>query len=413
MRRLALMLVLGSVTLAACQPPQVNPVAIRRYAAARFVRDTAQYGAITVFSLPVPGAEADGVLDLSPQAQAEFVRAVAATPTAKSPGTIAAGLASPIQPETSPPGTRNLARVSRRVVFSIENRSMNPADRLHTARIIVRLNPDSAVFTGWDRIATRHNKVDVGTLTFTQERDVGGELGLTIPVVSATPKVTSSAGSSLVENVTLSQRLVELNGALTPSEAVLLQQSTAGLDLTGNVLADFVVQMRRPHPEWFYSFTHDGDGCGQPRLRGEYNWITTDTRPVPATVVLDYVLRRVDGGAATITESDDTVTFVSAAQPIQAELIPTSALVVHSWLVRADRTLEGVLNLRSNVGGMDLERAKPVQFASYEDAERMVIWLKRCNGQIPGFEATIRGRRPDAQRLYIDRVEANTDPVDR
>ena len=404
-------LVLGSLLLPACLPLRLGSEVTRRYKQRSFITDSINhYAEITAFSLPVPDPEQNGILALAPPAQAEFVRGVAAH--AATGQAIASGIAAPIRVDAPPPGARNLARITRRVVFSIENRRLDSADRLQSARIRMAV-PDSVSYVSWDKIATKHNTVDVGTLTFRQGTEVGGELGLTLPVLSAAPKITGSATSGLDETVTLRQRLVDLNGALTAREATLLQQSPAGVDLTGNVIADFGMQVTPNHPEWFYTFYGDGKTCKQqPSLRGEFNVIPSDTRPDTAAVSLDYVLRRVDGGDATVTESDDVVTFVSARHKDQrVELVPESALTVNSWVVRTDRTPEGVMQLRSEAGGLGLEERKRVQFASYEDAERMVQWLRRCDGTIPGFEVSVGGRRPALQRLYIDRVKANTDPV--
>lgn len=395
----------------ACMPLRLSPEVTRRYRQSSHIQDTIHYASLTAFSLPVPGSDPNGILALAPEAQAEFVKGVAAH--ASTGRAIAAGIAAPIRSDSPPPGARNLARISRRVVFSIENRSVRPADRLHNARIRMLL-PNSVSYVSWDKIATKHNTVDVGTLAFNQGTEVGAELGLTLPELSAAPKVSSSATSGMNESVTLRQRFVDLNGALTEREAVLLQQSTAGIDLTGNVIADFVMEVEEKHPEWFYTFSGEGRSCDQqPAIRGEFNEIPSSIRPHRATVALDYVFRLVDSGDASITESDDIVSFVSVRHDSIVELIPESALIVPSWYVRTDSSAEGVLKLRSIAGGLGLETLKPVQFASYEDAERAVQWLRRCEGRIPGFEAFVRERRPDAHRLYIDRVKANTDPVVR
>ncbi|HEV2148210.1 MAG TPA: hypothetical protein VGR37_12470 [Longimicrobiaceae bacterium] len=370
---------------------------------------TIHYAELTAFSLPVPNSDPNNILALAPEAQAEFVRGVAAH--ASTGRAIAAGIAAPIKSDSPPPGARNLARISRRVVFSIENRSPSPADRLHSVRIRMELPDSNMSYVSWDKIATKHNTVDVGTLSFTQGTEVGAELGLTLPVLSAAPKVSGSATSGMNESVTLRHRFVDLNGALTERQAILLQQSTAGIDLTGNVIADFVVDVEERQSEWFYAFSGDSRTCEQAVIRGEFNDIARSTRPRNARVTLEYVLRRVDGGDATITESDDVVSFVSAKHDTTVELIPESALIVNSWYVRTNSTPSGVLHLRSTVGGLGLERFQPVQFASYEDAERMVQWLRRCKGSIPGFNISIPGRDLDANSLYIDRVIANTDPI--
>lgn len=146
-------------------------------------------------------------------------------------------------------------------------------------------------------------------------------------------------------------------------------------------------------------------------VRGEYNDIARSTRPRSAGVTIEYVLRRVDEGDATVTESDDVVSLVKAEHGVPVELIPESALIVNSWYVRTDSTPGGVLQLQSLTGGLGLELMQPVQFVSYEDPERVVQWLRRCNGRIPGFRVSFPGGGPEARSLYIDRVIANTDAI--
>lgn len=155
----------------ACMPLRLRPEVTRRYRQISHAEDrTGRHAEITAFSLPVPNSDPNSILALAPAAQAEFVKGVAAH------ASTGQGIAAPIRSDSPPPGARNLARVSRRVVFSIENRSPNPADRLHSVRIGMKLQDTAMSYVSWDKIATKHNTVDVGSLTFTQGTEVGADL---------------------------------------------------------------------------------------------------------------------------------------------------------------------------------------------------------------------------------------------
>jgi hypothetical protein len=333
---------------------------------------------VSVFSIPATPAETPprDVFALAAEGQAAFIQALAA----RSPdlATLTRSVAVPIRREAQPESNRDMGVVKRRVVFSVANRSMSPADRLASVRITLR--PQAGVrLIGWDKLATAYESIDVGTMTFTQKVTGGAELGAVLDAV--TPKVTGSSEAGLEEQLPLRERLVALTGTLTPDSATLLQHSTAGRDLTGNIIVDLEMDLTTEAAQTlaFVTYPEAAGGkieCAQPPVfRFQFVQVPANAdREVKATLYVDYVVRRVSQGHATLYEGDDVVHQVHVADTIpNVTLIPERDLRVLSWrLVARGRGPLAIQQVRPST------RPQTLQFGSYESAVRLRDWIAVC-----------------------------------
>lgn len=423
-RNAKLLLLLGSGLLAGCHAPRHAPDPTRRFAGYDSVRhppSAPPLVSLTVFAIPVPGGEGPrGILNLTERGQAALVSAIAAKPDGAQP--LAEALALPFAPAAGPSRVVDRSVVNRRVVISVENLSEEPGDRVSRARVRIRLPYDSdmsPVFRGWNRVENQYQNIDLGKLTSTQKSTTSAELGLTLPVgpASAAPSISSGSENSLQEEVTIRQRFASLVGTLTPKEATLIQEGYTGVDLTGNVHADFEIALPK-FDELVYAFNYTATAgapdCGKrPSLRAFVVRRPHWRDAVRAEIELDYTLRRIRNGRSTLIESDDSVTFVRGTYPLRnVLLVPQEDLSVAVFRLLYPAAAAGdpvVLKVedRTTGGGDPL---RDLKLASYEDAFRLLAWLQRCNAAIPGYPLQLNGRgltAADVRRLQIENRPVN------
>ena len=331
---------------------------------------------------------------------------------------MARALAIPIRSASATPSFRDLTRISRRLVFSLDNRSPGPANRISEARIYV-YPLDGTRFVSWNRIENDYQTVDLGKLNLSQERSASAELGLALPVLSATPSVSASAGSTLQEETLLRQRRTALTGALTPRQAMLLQQGGTGIDLTGNVTADFELAVPRGGDQTVFVASLPAVCEQQPSFdRQTLRYPAKSAVPGrdtlgPETVLfgveLRYVLRDVLRGHETLVEGDDSVVFREGVSRVDTvAVIPSEALRFAVFELRMHDT--GTVMIQGATPGGTAERVAPLQFATFEEAAAMLTWMRHCKVAAVVFPLTVEGRRlqgDDAQRLHVWRTPVN------
>jgi hypothetical protein len=404
--------ILAATTLQACAALNMQPRVTRRYASATFLPAAVPAPAVdlSVFATTVPRSGTETVItNLSDRGQAELIRAmVSRTQTAQ---TLAEAMAYPVRRPTPLPGLRDLTELSRRLVFSIDNGSVQPADRVSTARIRVILR-DSARFTGWDRITTRFDTVDLGKISTDQSRSVGAELGLELPVLSAAPSLNVSSENALHEEVALRQRRVALTGALGDGVAVLTQQGAAGIDLMGNVTADFQLSAKRHSDQQLivgeYPQASGLPECAAgPRLQSQMVRVP-QPNAISADVYLDYVLRRVVRGQATVTESDDAVVFEPGRDSVMNVIVVPGDMLqpaAFTLKVGAGSDRDPTLHVTGVPSGINAG-AVTLRFPTYENAMGMLAWLRGCKASAVGYTLTVGFGGPvltesDLGRMYV------------
>lgn len=427
MKRRCFPLLLVLAVMAAACSPFVSPRAAKRHVRMTVIRqDTisvdslrrwANWVDFSVFSLSVPPPPPSrDLFSLAGEGQAAFIQAMAAQLKEREGAVLPQALASAIQQERLPT-MRDLGLVKRRVVFSVENRSTSPADRLVAVRLRLRPDQDSVRFLNWDKLATVHEVIDLGSLTFGQTVTAGAELGAALGAL--TPNLSTSGQSTLQEQIPLRQRVVPVSGTLMDREAILIQQGGPGQDLTGNVIVDLEMQLPTRPSQTITFVTSPGESdagidCSKkPVFRQQVVQIPAGAgRDITGTLIAEYTIRRVRSGHVTLHEGDDEVFHLQGVDTVsKVTLIPSRDLIVRMWsLVDAGGT-----PLQARLQGQT--KLELLQFAGYEDAMRLANWIGQC-GAAPISRrelilATGRALDPpaltvnDKPALRIDLVEAN------
>lgn len=398
----------AAAVASACVPPRVTPAVTRRYAHRQFGRDTAHSVTLTAFTIPVPAAaaSANGITTLAPEAQAEVVKAVAGHTSTPASLTEAIGL--PIGGAGGAAPFVDLTRVSRRLVFSVENRSLGPADRVSLARISIHPQGEAA-FRGWNRIENRYEQVDLGKLNLTRGVTNTGEIGATVPFLSLAPKVSTSATSSLVEDVALTQRYAALTGAMTEREAVLLQQGVTGIDLTGTVTADVDISLPRGADVTVRHVAiprKDGapDCSARPVFQRQVVRYPRTADSVWIAAGLEYLLRRVQRGDETITESDDSVVLELGQDSVTKVLaIPGEDLKYSVYQLKLGNEFVEIRDEHEFASSL-------LQVPSFDEAFGLLGWLRACGTPKHGTLFSIARRplaRSDLRALDVILVPMN------
>ena len=404
------------VALSACALAAPKAEVTRRYATHTFETATTDRVNLTVFAIPVPERDATflAVSDLAPAAQAELVKAM---DDHANPQALVQSLALPITGSSPTPSFRDLTRMSRRLVFSLENRSRNPADRISKARIAI-LPSQGTRFIGWDRITNVYDTIDLGTLNLTRGRKVGAEVGFALPILSAAPTLTASADASLEEAVTLRHRRTSLTGALQPGEAVLLQEGGVGIDLTGNVTADieFAVPAGGDTTVFLPNLPMENGApkCDvPPSFERQTLRYPAEADSVRIAVMLEYTVRDVRAGHETVTESDDVVAFLEGKQQLQRIAITTAEALRFS--IFAVRLGNQEVTIRGGSEASRLVTELPLQFVNFNDATGMLRWIRHCDTwSTTGGRLQVGGRaltKDDLPQLFVWRVPINYGPA--
>jgi hypothetical protein len=359
--------------LVSCASPRLT----RRYASQVAVQVPA--GAIearlAAFSMEAPGASAKTtILNLSERGQASLVEQLGAK--TKDAADLLAKLGAPLPGAKAPGREVDRTVFQRRVVFSIDNLSPGPADRISTARIRLELAPP-AHFKEWTQFATKYETADLGSLKFTQNREL--DLNAALPAHAPLTASAAAKGSNqLEEDVKLAQRYISVTGALAPGAAELIQQGAPGIDVAGNLAVDFTIEVDSKSDTDTFSFASLFDDAGnlKPADQVRINRQTARYVPGPAADIvakatLTATIRHVTAGDDTVMEGDDDVEFrTGATAPIDVKLAPKEELEFSVWVLRdaAGRALH-----------IDATGEKPeiLQLASFDDAAALADYLAR------------------------------------
>jgi hypothetical protein len=232
---------------------------------------------------------------------------------------------------------------ARRVVFSIDHQSSGPADRVTEARIVLALPGDSAKFENWTQFATKYETADLGSLKFTQNREIDVSVSGGPAVATVQPQAKTS--NALEENLKLTQRYVSVTGALAPKSAEIIQQGSLGIDVTGNIAVDFTIRLESSDETDTFDFEPLFDSAGKPSApdaivftRRTAKFVSNVSSDIMAKAALTATIRHVIRGDDTLMEGDDAVQFrTGSTKPIDVPLIPKELMQFSIWLLRDGR----------------------------------------------------------------------------
>jgi len=374
MRARLLSVALGLGLLASCASPRLT----KRYntqTPAQVASGTIE-ARLSAFSLEVPSASAKTtLLNLTEGGQSSLIEQLGKK--SKDAADLLAKLGAPIQGAKGPGREADRTVFTRRVVFSIDNVSQAPADRISTARISLGELTPPARFKDWTQFATKYETADLGTLKFTQSREL--DLNAALPAGAPFTGGAQAKGSNqLEENIKLSQRYISVTGALSPTTAELIQQGAPGIDLAGNVAVDVTLQIESDGHTDTFSFNPLFDDAGNPKPAGDVRlnrqtakYVERPAADIMAKATLTATIRHVTSGDDTIMEGDDDVEFrTGATAPVDLKLVPKESLEFSVWTLRD----AGGRSLSIDVSG-----GKPelLQMASFDDAVALLDYLAR------------------------------------
>jgi hypothetical protein len=384
MKKIIIINLLLLIVLISCSTPKLT----RRYKEDITRRPEQEVVSIEVnaFSYPVSLKPQQGqnIFNLSDRGQQEYIKAISAKSDAKD---LISDLASPLE-EKQPISLLDKTTYKRRLVFAIRNKIYRPADRVIKVDLKLSLTDGckhNIIFTSMDKIVSDYQNVDIGKLTFTQANAFGITPEITTPAAIAggvSAKIGGSASQSktLQEEVLLKQRYVASVGTLTDNTVTLMEESVAGVDLIGNLITEVDLKATNIAEKYIFKFKNlfnkqdkpetDNSKIGMERIPVFYPDFNKED-------ITDYKVwvRKVNKGDDTIQESDDEVEFIEVSGHIPSiKIISKDELKLRTWIIRDSNNLLQI-KLEEN------EKAQDIEFASFDDANTFLKWLKLGKAQ--------------------------------
>ena len=380
-----------TLSLAACAP---TPQILKRYDTAAFPEKTHQPTlSVSTFTVeaPDPPSTAPKLSTLSDRGQAAFIEAAAAK--ADKIGDLKAAITKPFaSPEDKPFDTSRLT-FTKRLVITLRKDAFRPADRLSEATVTITMPPRVRVLA-WERLENDYVKVDQGELSLQQGNKFDVSTGITIPGASFLKPIDVSAEktNTLGEKQQLVTSFIRFAGELTDHTIKLYQQADTQIDIGGTVAANLKLTFEGASgdapSDWikqqdvfaFKDIMKDNkpaapNGIEVSKTTVRYANCKGGISPLSAQV--DYTVRVVEQGDATINEGDDAVTFKEASATADA-----SALGV---LIQPSEKRMNRFRLFSKKGKYYLNIVDPgstnadgtaLTFDSYAGANEFLTWLR-------------------------------------
>lgn len=391
-----------------------------------------------VTSPPPSPASAPFISRLSDRGQAELIGQVGAS--AKSSEELVAGLLKLGEKPSKACSDPGPIRMERRLVLSLAGRHAEPSTRLDAMAYVLTLaDPQRARFVSWNRFDTQHETVALGTTRMKQSQTAGltdfDSDKTTVAATAIAPakemlstlNLTATQSRELEETVASSRRFTPITGSLSGPGAALVQQGSVGLDLFGNLTADFTLELNPAAPnapavgeEWIYSTSglFAADGTAQTNasaitLARCVRKYAGSVDPIEASLNASGVLRRVSKGGDTVIEGDDVASYgkIDASGAAKIELVDRAALArVYFTIQRTGKDY----NLYNHAEKED------IVFASLDEARNWVRWLRQTGStELKGIQLGWLGpptknggipmlRKEEASSLEVRRCESDT-----
>lgn len=341
---------------------------------------------VTLFSLSVKEEQAiKNITGLQDRGQAQLIKTL--DTKTKDLKTFIAALGTPIKGESKEAPIVDKTIINRRLVFSLENASEHPADRITYAKFSLKIDPvNMGTFLNWDKFASKYETIDLGKMTFSKKQSFEGEISLAPPLLQPTVTGLNLKGSSernLEEVLQLKERYVTSTGSLKKDEAVVLQEGALGIDLTGNLLIDIQIKTLPKNVEYsiltFQKLFKDDGTPNSPKEIGireqTYKIPQTNAMPLKGKLSFKGITRQVVEGAETLIEGDDKVKFITTQLPEEEViLVDSDEMKAKGWkLTHADGR---VLHL------MNPGKVHPhiIFLDSLQEAEALLNWLSLSGG---------------------------------
>lgn len=225
--------------------------------------------------------------------------------------------------------------IEKQIVISISNKSHSPANRISKINVTLDLGNDVKILS-CDKIVTSYDTLNLGKLNYSNTNDAS--LNGNISTSLGTEKLstsdngsntktksngagltgTVSASQTFSEEVVLRQRRVALNASINDNKLSLYQDGIVGIDLTGNIIANIVFEIKDVKGVEVYSFsnlvtkatkakTNTVVAPNDIKVEKKVILLPNLTNDIKATISFDADFRNVSDGHSTISESDDKI----------------------------------------------------------------------------------------------------------
>lgn len=306
---------------------------------------------------------------------------------------------------------------AKRLVLSIQNKSPFSENRIAKLEIGLKQPEGKITFTGCNRIGTEYQSVDQGKITFKNnvygEVNAGGELGPSTSyerngrelydngkggIDTALIKTTANAASKTTiggklgfaretyEEANMKQRYISLSASVSENTVTFYQETVAGIDLSGNVIADveFEVPSDKRETFEFYQFETVGKdekqlAPDQVKMKKIYEvYPNAELRASSLRLKLSYkgVFRQVLSGGGTLIEGDDKIKLLRGiADAVDSvQLLSKTEMTPKQWYIKGDSETELLSYSRSKNEAPP--KLKTIYFRDYFSAKAVLEWIQ-------------------------------------
>ncbi len=287
------------------------------------------------------------------------------------------------------------SKFKRRIVVQVADTPIFPADRLDQATIHLKL--EGAKFLSWDKFATNHETIEIGTLTSKRQFTGSVTVKATDPDPAPVAKVGEVDGQleysrSLEEGKKLSRQYAHATAILSETDATIILTGNENTRLTDNIIFDAEIELKNPQlvPYEFFEIS-SLFLKNKPISPNKVNLTSRKAErlpsiqdlPVKVTAILNYYTRHVNKGDETVIEGDDEVEIKSGETgPIHRELVPKEE--GQSNLYNISLEDNGLIHVKVEDGSL-----LPLKFKDYSKALELKEWLKSVYGKLNKSNITI------------------------
>lgn len=311
-----------------------TPKLLRHYEGIAYANAPARELQLSIFPANLKANDDEPLIaGLSERAQAQLIRSLAASASAKGKGAdelLALVSKAPEAPEKGCTWAVNNG-LRKRVNLAVLGDLQKPADRIDKLDITLTLSSsDSKVnggasvkrasFVSWDRFDSVYGTFNIGTAKFTQSSkvSVGRNNTNTSNLADGAGSVVkvldlgAEADRSLEESATYALRRLSVGGALTPATARLVQEGGPNINLFGSSAATLSLDVAtNTDTRGAYAFALEKDGkqltADQVKIERCQDTYPISNAPIIADVSARALLREVTSGDGTVSEGDDQV----------------------------------------------------------------------------------------------------------
>lgn len=279
-------------------------------------------------------------------------------------------------------------KLDKTLVVSIsKGLAAKPGDRLIWSMVEIVPKDKSYTFAGYTMASTKNEFVDIATIKYTRNIEIGGSLSPTFSgALEGGGEANAKVGASKQIDTSIKQYYTDLAVGIKPNLLQVIREGERNNDISGNTLVKLSLALNRYESEEWESgvVVRDlsilKDGAILPPAKASAVMELVDlppARPLQAQVILHYHLRRITAKAETYTEGDDVVLLERGVSTSEQELASINEIIPPLWCIVVTKTINNKL-LRFPVQVKhDLFKDKDLWFTDYNTASLFAEWLNQ------------------------------------